>query len=100
MKYKKEIAIIFITIIILSSCSMPNKGVENCKIEKILKVTSHDNLYYMQVKFNHCNSKELRETLIKEEIRNQFPLLQNETIYIEEYLGKMYNEYKYEIKVE
>jgi len=53
----------------------------------------------MWVKFSHCASKELREALIKEEIRSRFPLLHNKTIYVGEYLGKMYNEYKYEIKV-
>jgi hypothetical protein len=54
----------------------------------------------MHIKFSRCASKELRENLVKEELRNRFPLIGNRTIYVEEYLGKMYNEYKYEINVE
>jgi predicted membrane chloride channel (bestrophin family) len=74
---------------------------ENCEIKKVLKATAENNdLYYMQVKFSHCTSKELRENLIKEELRNRFPIIGNRTIYVKEYLGKMYNEYKYEIKAE
>jgi hypothetical protein len=82
-----------------SSCTS-KKGVENCKIKEVLKVTSEKNdSYYMQVKFSNCASKELREILVKEELRNRFPLIGNKTIYMEEHLGKIYNEYKYEIKV-
>ena len=78
-----------------------NNRVENCQIEKVLDVVvKNDNLYSMQIKFSHCDSKELRETLIKNELINRFPLTRNRTIHVEEYLGKMYNEYKYEIKVE
>ena len=78
-----------------------NKRVENCQIEKVLDVVvKNDNLYFMQIKFSHCDSKELRETLIMNELINRFPLTRNKTINVEEYLGKMYNEYKYEIKVE
>jgi hypothetical protein len=73
---------------------------ETCEIKEVLKVVENNDLYYMQVKFNHCASKESRESLIKEELRNRFPLIRNKTIQVEEYLGKMYNEYKYEIKVE
>ena len=77
------------------------KGIENCDIKEILKVTAENNdSYYMQVKFSHCASKRLREDLIKEELRSRFPLIGNRTVYVSEYLGKMYNEYKYEIKVE
>jgi hypothetical protein len=72
---------------------------ENCEIMKVLKVIETNESYYMQVRFNHCTSKEARENLIKEELINRFPLIRNKTIQIEEYLGKMYNEYKYEIEV-
>lgn len=85
----------------LSLGCVTNKNMENCKIKKVLRVTAESNdSYYMQVKFTHCASKESRETLIKEELRNRFPLISNKTIQVEEYLGKIYNEYKYEIKVE
>ena len=78
-----------------------NKRVENCQIEKVLDVVvKNDNLYFMHIKFSHCDSKELRETIIMNELINRFPLTRNRTIHVEEYLGKMYNEYKYEIKVE
>jgi hypothetical protein len=81
--------------------SISNKSMENCKIIKVIKVTAEsNNSYYMQVKFNHCTSNEHRETLIKNEIRNRFPLIGDRTIRLEEYLGKLHGEYKYEIKVE
>jgi hypothetical protein len=86
---------------ILLSCCASSKSIENCRIRKVLAATvENNNLYYMHVKFNYCTSKELRKGLIEEEIRNRFPLTRNRMIYVEEYLGKIYNEYKYEIKVE
>ena len=90
------------TAMMLSSSSCAStKDIENCSIKKVLKVIAENNdLYYMHVKFSHCASKELRESLIKEELRNRFPIIGNRTVYVEEYLGKMYNEYKYEIKIE
>jgi hypothetical protein len=91
------------TAMILSSSScISKKNGKNCEIKEILKVTAENNglNYYMHIKFSHCTSKELRETLVKNELMNRFPLTRNRTIYVEEYLGKMYNEYKYEIKVE
>ncbi|GAB6013234.1 hypothetical protein MK137Hg34_000279400 [Viscerimonas tarda] len=72
----------------------------NCEIKEALKVVENNDLYYIHVKFNNFTSKESRESLIKEEMRNRFPLIRNKTIQVEEYLGKMYNEYKYEIKIE
>ena len=101
MRYLKYIVFIMTAIILSSSSCASKKGIENCEIKEVLRVVAEsDDLYYMQVKFNHCTSKELRESLIKEELRNRFPIIGNRTIYVEEYLGKMYNEYKYEIKVE
>lgn len=83
-----------------SSCAS-KKNIEDCKIDKVLKVLAESNdLYHLQVKFSHCASKELREILVKNELMNRFPLTKNRTIYVEEYLGKMYNEYRYKIKVE
>ncbi len=84
-----------------SSSCVSKKSIENCKIEKVLDIVNrNDNLYIMQVRFNSCTSNELRRLLIKEELINRFPLIGNRTIYAEEYAGKIYNEYRYEVKVE
>ena len=53
----------------------------------------------MQVRFNRCTSKEKREILVKNELMNRYPISQNKIMCIDEYLGKMYNEYRYEIKI-
>lgn len=88
-------------IILSSSSCVSRKTMENYKIKKVLEVTvESDELFYMHIKFSHCTSKEVRENLIKKELRNRFPFIRNKKIYVEEYLGKMYDEYKYEIKIE
>lgn len=84
----------------LSACCTSNKSMENCEIMKVLKVVENNESYYMHVRFNHCTSKDVRENLIKEELTSRFPLIRNKTIRVEEYFGKKYNEYKYEIEVE
>lgn len=100
MKYSNYIICILITMVLSVSC-VSNKGMKNCEIIKVIKATVESNdSYYMHVEFNHCTSKEQRKILIKEELRSRFPLIGERTIHLEEYLGKMYNEYKYEIKVE
>ena len=100
MKYLKYIIFTVTAMMLFSSSCASKKSIEDCKIDKVLKaIAASDELYHLQVKFSHCASIELRETLIKEEIRSRFPLLHDKTIYVEEYLGKMYNEYKYKIKV-
>jgi hypothetical protein len=90
------------TAMMLSSSSCAStKDIENCEIKKVLDVVvKNDNLYSMQIRFNRCTSKELRETLVKNELMNRFPLTKDRTIYVEEYLGKMYNEYRYEVRIE
>jgi len=90
------------TAMMLSSSSCASKkNIENCEIKEVLKATAkNDDLYYMHIKFSHCASKKIRETLVRNELMNRFPLTKSKTIYVEEFLGKMYNEYKYEIKVE
>ena len=88
------------TALISSSC-VSNKGIGNCVIKKVSSViVENDDLYYMKILFNHCTSKELRENLVKDEMKNRFPLTKDRTIRVEEYLGKIYNEYRYEIKIE
>ena len=101
MKYVKYI-IIFITttIMLLSSSCFSTKRCESCKIEKVLIIAvKNDNLYSMQVRFNRCNSKYMRETLVRNELINRYPSIENKIICIDEYLGKRYNEYRYEISI-
>ena len=87
-------------ILIFSPC-ISKRNIKNCEIKEVLRAAAENNdLYYMQIKFNYCTSRDLRETLVQNELINRFPLTKNRTIYIKEYLGKIYNEYKYEIKVE
>lgn len=81
------------------SCISPKKC-ENCKIEKIVDiVVKNDEFYYVKVKFNHCKSKENRIFLVRNELINKFPTIKNKTLQVEEYLGKKYNEYLYEINI-
>ena len=101
MKYVKYI-IIFITttIMLLSSSCFSTKRCERCKIEKVSTiVVKSDNSYSMQVRFNRCNSKYMRENLVRNELINRYPSIENKTICIDEYLGKRYNEYRYEISI-
>ena len=101
MRYLKYTIFIMTAMILFLSSCVSTKSIENCEIEKVITVTAKsDNSYFMQVRFNRCTSKELRENLIKEEIRNRFPLLHDKTIYVKEYYGKLYNEYRYGITVE
>jgi len=101
MKDFKYIIVIMTMMMLSFSSCVSKKSIENCEIKEVLKATAeNNNLYYMHIKFIHCVSRELRETLVKDELMNRFPITRNRTIYVEEYLGKMYNEYKYEIKVE
>jgi hypothetical protein len=41
----------------------------------------------------------MRETLVRNELINRYPSIENKTICIDEYLGKRYNEYRYEISI-
>ena len=101
MKNLKYITFIMVVMMLSFSSCISKKGIEKCKIEKVLNVVvKNDNSYVMQVKFNNCVSKELRETLVKNELMNRYPLTKDKTISVEEYLGKLYNEYRYEIQVE
>ncbi|MDR1003459.1 MAG: hypothetical protein LBL97_00405 [Prevotellaceae bacterium] len=100
MKHLKYVLFIMKAIVLLSSSCASWKNIENCEIQRVIVITDEsDDLYYLRVKFNSCASKELRENLVKEELRNRFPLIGNKTIYVEEYPGKLYNEYNYKIKV-
>lgn len=97
MKYLKYI--LFITIIALISC-ISNKKIEKCKMQKIRKFTSMSkNLYYVDI-ITNCRTKQSREELVLEELYNKYPSTKNKKIQIQEVYGKLYNEFKYEIKIE
>lgn len=88
------------TAMMLSNC-VSNKDIGTCEIKEVLefKVKNKD-IYYANIIFCHCKSRELRRTLIKNELYNRYPSVKGKKIQINEYLGKLYNQYKYEIKIE
>ena len=82
-----------------SSC-LSKKVCDNCIIESVLYLEAkRDNCYSMQVRFNQRSSSEKRKELVKSELKNKYPISRNKTICIDEYLGKKYNEYRYEISI-
>ena len=82
-----------------SSC-VSKKVCENCAIKSVLYLeTKRDNFYSMQVRFNQRFSIEKRKELVKSELINHYKIYQYQTICIDEYLGKKYNEYRYEISI-
>lgn len=101
MKHLKYITFIMVAMMLYFSSCTSKKNIKKCTIEKVLDVVEKDDSsYVMQVKFNNCVSKELREALVKNELMNRYPLTKDKTISVEEYHGKLYNEYRYEIQVE
>jgi hypothetical protein len=91
---------IIVSLLLLLNC-ISNKNMENCKIKTVLRVSQDsENSYFMHVKFNTCKAEGERIALIKNELKARFPFVENKTIKVKEYLGKMYNEYKYDIQVE
>ena len=101
MKYNEVLYLnIIISLLLSFSSCISVKKCENCIIESVLYLEpKRDNCYSMQVRFNHCLSIEKRKELVKNEIINRYPISQNHKICINEYLGKKYNEYRYEISV-
>ena len=82
-----------------TSCVTTQKN-DNCSIEKVLNVVANDDsTYYMEVTFNCCALRNEREARVKKELTNKYPQTKDKTLHINEYLGKMYNEYKYEISI-
>ena len=82
-----------------SSC-VTKKVYENCTIESVLYFEAkRDNFYLMQVRFKHCLSMEKRKEHVRDEVIKRHPISKNQTICIDEYLGKKYNEYRYEINI-
>ena len=76
---------------IISFSCFSNRGREKCEVKRILSSKENNHIYYIHILFNHCISQE--ERIYASSFKN------DNVIHIEEYLGKMYNEYKYEIKV-
>lgn len=100
MNYIKHVFFLMIFISLYFSSCASKKVCENCKIESILYFESKcKNFYSMQVRFNQCLSMEKRKELVKSEMLNKYSMTQNQTICIDEYLGKKYNEYRYEISI-
>lgn len=89
----------FVLLLFFYSC-ISSKKYENCNIEKIMDiVVKNDESYSIKVKFYSCKSKENRVLLVKNELINKYPTIKDKIIHIEEYLGKQYNEYLYEVDV-
>ena len=101
MKYLIYGILIIGAIGLLSSCA-PNRNAKTCKINKVLNIIDRrDDSYSVKVKFTGCiSNKDLRKILVENEIRKRFSKIEKKTIHIDEYIGKIYNEYLYEIKVE
>lgn len=87
-------------IVISSSCCTSKKSMEKCKMKEVEFTVVNENCYYINIIFCHCTSKELRENLVKKVIVNKFPSINNKEIQVQEYLGKLNNQYKYEVKIE
>ena len=87
-------------IVISSSCCISKESMEKCKMKEVEFTVVNENCYYINIIFSHCTSKGLRENLVKKVIVNKFPSINNKEIQVQEYLGKLYNQYKYEVKIE
>lgn len=97
---KTKYIILLVTLMSITSC-IANKNMKNCEIKEISEFTvQKDGSYYIKAKFNHCELNVDRENLIKEEMKKRFPTINDKAIFVKEYLGKIYNEYKYEVRIE
>ena len=97
MVKKMTSLLITLTMVYSASCVSLN-NCEKCNIEKVLDFAVINKYSYsMQVRFNHCKLRKDREDLVKKEMIKKYPNVKKEAIYIDEYLGKMYNEYRYKI---
>ena len=99
MVKKMTSLLITLTMVYSASCVSLN-NCEKCNIEKVLDFAVINKYSYsMQVRFNHCKLRKDREDLVKKEMIKKYPNVKKEAIYIDEYLGKMYNEYRYKISI-
>lgn len=100
MGYLKCIMLVVAVILISSSCCVFKKSLDECKIKEINFTAVNENCYSMNIIFSHSSSKELRMSIAIKKIGNRFPLIRNNEIQVQEYLGELYNQYKYEVKFE
>ena len=93
-------SILFSVLGILNFSCNTVQSIPKCEIVKIFQADQlSDDSYFYYVKFKECSTKELRESLLKSDIAHRFSTINGREIQVYEYLGKLYNEYKYEIKI-
>lgn len=100
MGHLKCIMFVMVMIVISSSCCISKESMEKCKMKKVEFTVVSKNCYYINIVFSHYTSKQLRENLVKKLIVYKIPSINNKEIQVQEYLGKLYNQYKYEVKIE
>ena len=91
---------VMVMIVISSSCCISKESMEKCKMKEEEFTVVSKNCYYINIVFSHYTSKQLRENLVKKLIVYKIPSINNKEIQVQEYLGKLYNQYKYEVKIE
>ena len=100
MGHLKCIMFVMVMIVISSSCCISKVSMEKCKMKEVEFTVVSKNCYYINIVFSHYTSKQLRENLVKKLIVYKIPSINNKEIQVQEYLGKLYNQYKYEVKIE
>lgn len=100
MGHLKCIMFVMVMIVISSSCFISKESMEKCKMKEVEFTVVSKNCYYINIVFSHYTSKQLRENLVKKLIVYKIPSINNKEIQVQEYLGKLYNQYKYEVKIE
>ena len=100
MGHLKCIMFVMVMIVISSSCCISKESMEKCKMIEVEFTVVSKNCYYINIVFSHYTSKQLRENLVKKLIVYKIPSINNKEIQVQEYLGKLYNQYKYEVKIE
>ena len=100
MGHLKCIMFVMVMIVISSSCCISKESMEKCKMNEVEFTVVSKNCYYINIVFSHYTSKQLRENLVKKLIVYKIPSINNKEIQVQEYLGKLYNQYKYEVKIE
>lgn len=100
MGHLKCIMFVMVMIVISSSCCISKESMEKCKMKEVEFTVVRKNCYYINIVFSHYTSKQLRENLVKKLIVYKIPSINNKEIQVQEYLGKLYNQYKYEVKIE
>ena len=100
MGHLKCIMFVMVMIVISFSCCISKESMEKCKMKDVEFTVVSKNCYYINIVFSHYTSKQLRENNVKKLIVYKIPSINNKEIQVQEYLGKLYNQYKYEVKIE